>query len=221
MTTPAQVAPDDRQFDAGFSMVEMLVAMALFGVLGTVLLGFALGTSRVSDAVRADSEVTGEARLAVERMTRELRQASELTDVTIRDGKILSFTVGIDFDGQDGVEELASSDDYEILTYAWDPDGRTLTLRGGDDVAEVLAGGVERVEFRLRSSQWIYDRNRDGTTEWLEIDQAAVSLTDGQLDETELGLIDLVAIELEVEDSGTTRRFIVQADMRNRDGGTS
>lgn len=208
-----------RPHDDGFGMVEMLVAMALFGILGTVLLGFALGTSRVTDVVRADSEVTGEARLAVERMTRELRQASELRDVTIVDRRVLSFTVGIDFDGRDGVEDVASTDDHEVLTYAWDPAGRTLTLRGGNDVAEVLAGGVERVEFRLRSSQWIYDRNRDGTTEWLEIDQAAVSVTDGQLDETELALIDLIAVELEVEDSGTTRRFIVQADMRNRDGG--
>ena len=50
--------------DAGFTLVEMLVAMTLFAVLGTVLLGFSLGSADVAERVRAGSNVTGEARVA-------------------------------------------------------------------------------------------------------------------------------------------------------------
>jgi prepilin-type N-terminal cleavage/methylation domain-containing protein len=205
--------------DPGFSMVEMLVGMALFAVLGTLLLGFAIGTTGVADDVREDSNTSGEARLAVERMTRELRQASEIRSVTIDDlGRVLSFTLGIDFDGQGGVEANAA-DDPEVLTYTWRPEERSLVLSGGGDSADVLAGGVVRADLRLRSSQWIHDANGDGTTTWQEIDDSSVSISDDQLDAAELALIDLVSVELEVQDGDTTRRFVVQADMRNRDGG--
>lgn len=205
--------------DAGFSMVEMLVGMALFAVLGTLLLGFAIGTTGVADDVRADSNTSGEARLAVERMTRELRQASEIRSVTIdATGRVLSFTLGIDFDGEGGVEANAA-DDPEVLTYTWRPEERSLVLSGGGDSADVLAGGVVKADLRLRSSQWIHDANGDGTTTWQEIDDSSVSTSDDQLDAAELALIDLVSVELEVQDGDTTRRFVVQADMRNRDGG--
>lgn len=208
-----------RPRDAGFSLVEMLVGMALFAVLGTLLLGFAIGTTGVADDVRADSNTSGEARLAVERMTRELRQASEIRSVTIDDeGRVLAFTLGIDFDGQGGVEANAA-DDPEVLTYTWRPEERSLVLSGGGDSADVLAGGVVKADLRLRSSQWIYDTNGDGTTTWQEIDDSSVSTSDDQLDAAELALIDLVSVELEVQDGDTTRQFVVQADMRNRDGG--
>ncbi|NYD57667.1 prepilin-type N-terminal cleavage/methylation domain-containing protein [Nocardioides marinisabuli] len=208
-----------RPRDAGFSLVEMLVGMALFAVLGTLLLGFAIGTTGVADDVRADSNTSGEARLAVERMTRELRQASEIRSVTIDDeGRVLAFTLGIDFDGQGGVEANAA-DDPEVLTYTWRPEERSLVLSGGGDSADVLAGGVVKADLRLRSSQWIHDTNGDGTTTWQEIDDSSVSTSDDQLDAAELALIDLVSVELEVQDGDTTRQFVVQADMRNRDGG--
>ena len=90
--------------DEGFTLVEMLVSMALFAVLGTVLLGFALGSSRVADDVTRAGNITGEARLAVERMTRELRQASEIYAATVTGGQahqnmqpylVLSFCVAL------------------------------------------------------------------------------------------------------------------------------
>jgi prepilin-type N-terminal cleavage/methylation domain-containing protein len=215
--------------EEGFTIVEMLVSMALFAVLGSVLLGFALGTSGVVDDVRADSNVTGEARVAVERMARELRQAEEVRDVTIVDGQIRSFTLEIDFDGQAGsfVSPVPSGSaspsstpayDSEVLTYSWRPDEGTLTMSDGGTTADVLTGGVVSVLFDLRSSAWIHDKDHDGTTTWDEIDQPAGAAGHQQLDADELALIDLVSIEIVVEDGDTTRRFVVQTDMRNRDG---
>ena len=200
--------------DAGFTMIEMLVAMALFAALGTVLIGFAMGSSRVADDVRESGNVVGEARLAVERMSREFRQASELSGAQVAGGKVVSLTVGVDFDGDGTVEDDPA--DPERLTYTWDASTRELTLSGGGSTVQVLAGGVVAADIRLRSSAWIQDLDGDGTTTWPELDQSSIGNKNGAPDAAELTLIDLVSVELLVRDGDTERRFTVQADMRNR-----
>ncbi len=205
--------PSDAR-DAGFTMMEMLVAMALFAALGSVLIGFAMGSSRVADDVRESSNVVGEARLAVERMSRELRQASDLSGAQVTDGKVVSLTVGVDFDGDGTVENDPA--DPEELTYTWKPSTKELTLSGGGSTVQVLAGGVVAADIRLRSSAWIHDLNGDGTTTWQELDQSSIGNKNGAPDGAELALIDLVSVELLVKDGGAQRRFTVQADMRNR-----
>lgn len=209
--------------DQGFTMVEMLVSMALFGVLGTVLLGFSLGSARVADGVQSATDVTEEARLATERMTRELRQAEGLSGAVVSDGKVVAMTIQVDFDGSGTIDTTAV--DPEVLTYRWLEDDERLTLTANNDLTRpVLAGGVELVDIRLRSSQWIYDgadaSEPDGTTTWQELDASSIGNRNGQPDAAELPFIDLVSVELVVRDGDTSRRFTVQADMRNR-GGTA
>lgn len=209
--------------DDGFTMVEMLVAMALFAVLGTVLLSFALGSARVADGVQAATDVTEEARLATERMTRELRQAEGLSGAVVSDGKVVAMTLEVDFDGSGTID--TSAIDSEVLTYRWIEDQERLTLTANSDTTRpVLAGGVELVDIRLRSSQWIYDGAgnypADGITTWQELDKSRIGNDNGQPDGDELPFIDLVSVELIVRDGDTSRRFTVQADMRNR-GGTA
>lgn len=207
--------------DGGFTLVEVLVSMALFAVLGTVLLGFALGSARVADDVQAATDVTEEARLATERMTRELRQAESLSGAVVDAGKVVAMTLEIDFDGNGSID--TSAVDPEVLTYRWLPDQQRLTLTANNGTTQpVLAGGVELVDIRLRSSQWIYDgagpTPPDGTTTWQELDASSIGNGNGQPDADELALIDLVSVELVVRDGDTSRRFTVQADMRNRGG---
>ena len=194
--------------DEGFTLVEMLVSMALFAVLGTVLLGFALGSSRVADDVTRAGNITGEARLAVERMTRELRQASEIYAATVTGGQVTSLTIGVDFNASPGIQD--DPNDPERLTYTWDPDSKQLTLSGGGSTVQVLAGGVVDADIRLRSSAWIYDgvpltpsasNPPDGTTTWQEVDASTIGDKDGQLDTAELALVDLVSI---MRNRGTT-----------------
>ncbi|MGV3561924.1 MAG: PulJ/GspJ family protein [Nocardioides sp.] len=209
--------------DQGFTMVEMLVSMALFGVLGTVLLGFSLGSARVADGVQSATDVTEEARLATERMTRELRQAEGLSGALVSDGNVVAMTIQVDFDGSGTIDTTAV--DPEVLTYRWLEDSERLTLTANNDLTRpVLAGGVELVDIRLRSSQWIYDgadaSEPDGTTTWQELDASSIGNRNGQPDAAELPFIDLVSVELVVRDGDTSRRFTVQADMRNR-GGTA
>lgn len=209
--------------DDGFTMVEMLVSMALFAVLGTVLLGFALGSARVADGVQSATDVTEEARLATERMTRELRQAEGLSGAVVDAGRVVAITIEVDFDGNGTIDTTAV--DPEVLTYRWLEADERLTLTANSDLTRpVLAGGVERVDIRLRSSQWIYDgadlSEPDGTTTWQELDASSIGNRNGQPDAAELPFIDLVSVELVVRDGDTSRRFTVQADMRNR-GGTA
>lgn len=221
---PATRHRDAAARDDGFTMVEMLVSMALFAVLGTVLLSFGLGSARVADGVQAATDVTEEARLATERITRELRQAEGLSGAVVDDaGRVVAITLEVDFDGSGTIDTTAI--DPEVLTYRWLADDERLTLTANSDLTRpVLAGGVERVDIRLRSSQWIYDgadaSEPDGTTTWQELDKSSIGNDNGQPDEDELPFIDLVSVELVVRDGDTSRRFTVQADMRNR-GGTA
>lgn len=210
------MTPPRREPDAGFSMIEMLVAMALFSLLGTVLIGFALGSSRVAADVTQAGNVTEEARLAIERMSRELRQAEQVSGATVDGVKVVSLTLGVDFDGS-GFVETDDAVDPEVLTYRWDPSARTLTLTANNAVTRpVLAGGVQAVDIRLRSSSWIHDTDGDGTTTWQEIDESSAGNDNGVPDGVELALIDLVSVELVVRDGDAVRRFTVQADLRNR-----
>lgn len=201
--------------DRGFTMVELLVAMALVSALGTVLLSFALGTAKVAEGVQEATDVTEEARLAVERMTRELRQARGLAGATVSAGRVTSITLEVDFDGNGHID--ATEVDPEVLTYRWLPDQDALTLTANHALTRpVLAGGVVDADIRLRSSQWIYDSNGDGTTTWQELDASTIGNGNSVPDGAELALVDLVSVELTIRDGRTTRRFTVQADMRNR-----
>ncbi len=222
MTTPTTILDDDLEpeQDGGFTLIELLVAMGLFGVLSTVLLSFVLSTANTTDSVDRASTGVAEARLALERMSRELRQARAIEAAEITADSV-SFTFWTDFDG-DGVRD-PDAVDPEVLTYTWTRSSSRLTLSaagGGSTVTRpVLAGGVTDVSLRLRSSLYQYDGNADGTTTWQELDAAGglVGNNNGVPDGLELEHIDLVSIRLKIETEGSTRDFALQADLRNRE----
>lgn len=206
--------------DQGLGLVEVIVAMGLFGVLTTVLLGFALGTSRVTEDTRMLAGVNEESRLAMERFARELRQAREITAYTrpAAPGDQVAFTFWTDFDG-DGAKDLGVADP-EILTYRWDPDDNRLTLTANDaDGTEltrpVLAANVSRFDIDLYSSHWEHDANADGMTSWSELD-AAVGGTTGVPDATDLGYVDLVTVTMTVLDGPHRQTYRTEVDLRNR-----
>lgn len=209
--------------DHGFSMIEVLVAMTLFGLVGSVLLGFAVSTAQVTDRVQVQGGITGESRVAMERMARELRQATEIDAVQFQSATTTTtaITFWTDFDGS-GTRNTTGGDP-EVLTYRWDPSTRVLTLTANDAsgttlVRPILAATVLEFDLRLRSSLWQYDTTQDGEpTTWQDLDLAGapVGNNNGAPDE-ELEHIDLVSVHMVVRDGDTSQTFDFRADLRNR-----
>ena len=68
--------------DAGFTLIEMLVSMLMLGTLSTIFMTMVIGSNNSVGATTAQHDLNEEARLALNRMARELRQASALMTVT-------------------------------------------------------------------------------------------------------------------------------------------
>ena len=160
-----RISPAERpqRPDAGLTLVELLVAMGLFGILATILLGLAISSSGVADDTRQLATVGDESRLGMERMTRELREAAKIADVVLPTGTapgFTSFTLWVNFNDPIGVAANPCIDpkaaDPEELTYSWDPSTGYLTLTvaspNGQRTARLLATKVSSFSLRLNSS---------------------------------------------------------------------
>lgn len=64
-----------RPADAGFTLIEMLTAIILSALVGSVLMSILLSTQRSVSATTTSDDVNAETRDAVNRMARDLRQA--------------------------------------------------------------------------------------------------------------------------------------------------
>ena len=130
-----------QQCDAGFTLVEMLVAMVLLGAFGVVFVTTIVGAKTSLSATASSQDLNEEARLALNRMARELRQANAITKVINPDGSsystsaITAVTFTADFNGDGCIDGVAisptptpppvctpySANNPETLTYCWDP----------------------------------------------------------------------------------------------------
>jgi type II secretory pathway pseudopilin PulG len=207
--------------DAGVSLVEILVAIGLFSVLGTLLLGVALSTAKVTDNTRQVANIGEESRAGMERMTRELRQTAKLTSVHLpaATNDSTQFTLWADFNGNKCID--ASGVDPEQLTYVWNPVTKRLTLTATvltDTYTErLLAATVSSFTLSLNSSAWQYDKDQDGVTSWQEVN--ASSIGDGNatnFSDAELERIDLIQLDLTATDGTHSFRYRTRVNLRNQ-----
>lgn len=116
-----------RRDDSGFTLVEMLVALVMSAILGTVLLSMLLGAQRSAKSTTTTDDLNGEARTAVNRIARDLRQAVPVYDYTTSvetpaivsvqnpdgpghvDGAVTSITFDADFSGDGCVTGLSNT----------------------------------------------------------------------------------------------------------------
>ena len=218
-------APCPRHHDAGATLVEILVAMTVFGVISTLLLGLGLATSRAHDDIRALGTVGEEARLGMERMTRELRQAEAVVAAELPEtgAPTTSLTVWIDLDGDRCIRTTAPKDtDVEQITYRWSPDTRELTMTASGSDSPLLATTVTSFTLELDSSSWQYDTSGpngkpDGITTWQEIDASSIGdHNSAHFSQVEYRNIDMVGLTVTTEEDGHAVTYTTRVDLRNQ-----
>jgi prepilin-type N-terminal cleavage/methylation domain-containing protein len=127
-----------RSDESGFTLIELLVASLLLGVVAAVGTSMLVSAQRSADVSTAAHQSVEEARLGLNRVTRELRQATAVTFAQNPDGSardddavtLVSFTADFNGDGCiDGVAPDGSTSgclpvnasDPEALTYCHEP----------------------------------------------------------------------------------------------------
>ena len=211
--------------DAGATLIEMTIAMVLFGVLGSVLVPTFLASRDAMTSTRETHDLNEEARVALNRMARELRQASSITAVGAPDGAT-SVTFEVDFNANGVID--ASAVDPEVLTYSWDGSRIMLTANNTSAVAvtqPILSGKVSGFALDYYSSDYRRDclSPKDGRANWRELDAYTTTCgarssgghTPNALDITELSEIDSITISLKVEQGVRAQQYRTQVDLRN------
>src|SRR3954469_11446690 len=166
--------------DGGFTLVELLVSMLVMMVLMAVTMSTVKSSS---GAVKTATQVQGlneEARLAINRMARDLRQASSIITAVDADGPayvstgIVAVRLGADFDGDSCIGGVGTgclpynAGNPEDVTYCYEFSSKqlyvidnqaagvtpvtstTTSCTGGQPL---LAGNVESFKVEYRSNQ--------------------------------------------------------------------
>ncbi|MBC7677506.1 MAG: type II secretion system protein [Pseudorhodobacter sp.] len=220
------------QDEQGFTLVELLVSMTIFAVLMAMVTGAVLSNARAVDNAKQLDDINEEARLALLRMERELRQAQVVnaadlftTGAAGTAGWARSITFSDDFNGDGVIQAVAS--DPETLTYRYLPDasGNGQIQLTADDASgtavdrPILSGHVSDFHLELRSSQYSCDANGDGITTWQELDtstQAACPHPNNNgLDANELNQIDSVFVTFSVFEGSHKQTYSSQVNLRN------
>ncbi len=227
----------DRRTDAGeeggFTLVEILVAASLFMVLNLFTFAAVIGNSRVTASARDATDINQEARVLLNRMSRELREARAITAATnpgifghttpyaTHDPNAdTSLTAEVDFNGVNGIEPNAA--DPEVITYVYDRINQRVLLQAGGQTLPVLAANVTMFNLTFSSRKYEYDGTVDGTKDnvvsWEELDAdpaGVVGDNDLALD-AELPYIDSVTIEVTLFQGERRQTYRTQVDLRNR-----
>jgi type II secretory pathway component PulJ len=220
-------AQDRGPLDEGFTLAELMVAMGLFLLLGSLIMTSVLSMSRATTDVRQFTSINEQARIATERLTRELRQAAEIRAAVLptASNPDTSMTFGVDFNGNQTIDTVAA--DPEVLTYRYESANRRLTLTANDESGNavtrpILSEQVSAFSLQFRSSLWRYDVTGptpnvpDGVTDWTELDASPIGNHNNILDGPELAKIDLIAVTLSVLEGNHRQTYETQVGLRNQ-----
>lgn len=157
-----------RRDDGGFSLVEVLVGAVMVGILATLSITMLSSVQRSTAVTQAEIDGVEEARLALNRMSRELRQAQRIVRVINPDGAAYDpdaltavvFEADFDDDGCiDGSNAAATTagclpddpSDPELLSYCHQPASATnvepqlFVIRGGLAAGSTTCTGGEPI----------------------------------------------------------------------------
>jgi type II secretory pathway pseudopilin PulG len=126
------MAPEDRPDEtgsAGFTLIEISIALAGLAVVATMLMTVFVGANKVDDLHTSDDTALEQLREARQRMSRDVREARRFTSIGSRD-----FTVWVD----EGWDEVIGSG--ELITWTIYETGDL--VRSTDFAERVEASGV-------------------------------------------------------------------------------
>lgn len=207
-----------RRADAGMTLIEVLVAMGLFVVLGTLFLSFGIVTAKVTDDTSGAVDLNEETRIAFERLARDIRDADEITQVMPADagsGCGADEFVGVAFTEA----SAATASVPQAVAYRWDADADRLILSEAIPDPEeqpILAADVSRFCVQLWSSRWSpVPADPDKGTSWAELDPPASPSTPGWWCPSELGYVDRVSVTMTASMNGHERTYATDVFLRN------
>lgn len=203
-----------RQADDGYTLVELLIGGSLLLVVMSIALSSVTQFAETGRRVRTDHNLNEEARNSLNRISREVRQASKITYVVNPDGTfnpdaVTALSLEADFNG-DGCTgdqaECPGTDDLnnpEEISYCFDPQatgankGNLWLIRQGLDAPPancqvpgalpILAGNVAGFKLSYRSNLYRFDAPPgDGVTTWQELDAAPPPFGDGSVSDGDI-----------------------------------
>lgn len=230
--------------EAGYSLVEVMVSLTIFSVVSTAFVGVMMSGARSADTTRRNVRVSEEARLGLNRIVRDVREAGWIAlPGTSPSTAYTSFTVKTDYNGNGaylnstGPAGTAESN-YEVVTYAYDAAAGAITVTAEGFPTETLIKGVSQVNastpiFSFTSNRLEYDYSApncsnatpDGVTELCELNLTACALggyntamdsCNSVLVDKELANITNVDFAIKVTSEGVASEYFAEAQLRNR-----
>jgi prepilin-type N-terminal cleavage/methylation domain-containing protein len=194
---------------SGFTMIEVLIAMALLAIVATTMYQLMFSAVRSTDEAEDIVRTSEEARLGLNRMTRDTREG-QVFDLSASDN---TYSVQVDFDGDGSYANTPGN--YEVLEFKYSWAQRAILLNG-----EVLVRGAEPIGstattegdpavFSFTSNNLQYDANLDGITTGNE-------LTGADLDSEDPTLYSNVEFAFQVRTGRQVTEFYGRAQLRNR-----
>lgn len=215
---------DGMARDAGVTLIELLVALGLFGVLATLFLAVGISTAKVTDDTSQAVDLNEEARIAFTRFARDLRDADAVTKVIpayAGSGCASDEFTGIAFD-----ESTPVSDVPDKVAYHWDRANQKLIL--SEDVPDpqeqpILAAKVSQLCIQLWSSRWSpLPAQPSMGSAWSELNPptppaSPTAGSDGWWCPPELGEVDRVRLTMTASLASHQRTYETDVFLRNVD----
>jgi prepilin-type N-terminal cleavage/methylation domain-containing protein len=85
----------ERRDDAGFTLAEMLVVIVLVGIVGRIVMSVTITSMKTASRQEDHTRTLNAAKVALERMTREIRGANSLTATDEREVAFVTRTGGV------------------------------------------------------------------------------------------------------------------------------
>jgi hypothetical protein len=202
------------------SLVEVLVSIGLFAVLGTLVLSVGIATAKLTDTTAGAVDLNEEARIAFERLDRDLRDASRVTEVMPAPA-----SAGCGTDGFVGVSfeegSTSTADVPHDVAYRWSDDDQLILSEAIPDPEEqpILAAKVTRFCVHLWSSRWSpLPVHPEQGSSWAELNPGSPAPNAaGWWCPAQLGEIDRVTVSMTASMNGHERDYQTDVFLRNAD----